>query len=261
MPHIKPLRDSVFYMSHVGLLAGLRLYLRSHRPSWRRKDYRFRLPELQHPIHLRLGGSDLAVFEQVFVTKQYDIVRTGSAPNTIVDAGANIGMSSLYFHLLFPDAKIWAIEPDRDNFELLAENCGPYKNITCLLAGLAATECTLTISNKTSASPWALRTTPAESSTDSLAVPGLTLSTILRQFGLQRIDLLKLDIEGAEREIFECSDLSWLDHVGAIAIELHDYLTPGCARAFFSAVTPRMASCITSNEIALVTLLEPETLC
>ena len=59
----------------------------------------------------------------------------------------------------------------------------------------------------------------------------------------------------------KCSDLSWLDHVGAIAIELHDYLTPGCARAFFSAVTPRMASCITSNEIALVTLLEPETLC
>ena len=113
--------------------------------------------------------------------------------------------------------KTVAAEPDRDNFELLAENCGPYKNITCLLAGLAATECTLTISNKTSASPWAFRTTPADSSTDSLAVPGSTFSTILRQFGLQRIDLLKLDIEGAECEIFECSDLSWLDHVGAIA--------------------------------------------
>jgi hypothetical protein len=51
----------------------------------------------------------------------------------------------------------------------------------------------------------------------------------------ENIDLLKLDIEGAEREIFGASDLDWMARTNAIIIELHDRFRPGCEAAFFSA--------------------------
>ena len=53
--------------------------------------------------------------------------------------------------------------------------------------------------------------------------------------GFENIDLLKLDIEGAEREIFGTGDLDWMNRTRAIIIELHDRFRPGCEAAFLSA--------------------------
>jgi Methyltransferase FkbM domain len=53
-------------------------------------------------------------------------------------------------------------------------------------------------------------------------VEGYTMTEILDRSGFDRVDLLKVDIEGAERELFSSQDVSWLDRVGAIAIEFHE---------------------------------------
>ena len=58
----------------------------------------------------------------------------------------------------------------------------------------------------------------------------------MAEFGLDHVDLLKLDVEGAEIELFsDCS--GWIDSVDAIVTELHDWFRPGCTRAFYAAVT------------------------
>lgn len=62
----------------------------------------------------------------------------------------------------------------------------------------------------------------------------VSLPDLLTRYGIDRIDLLKIDIEGAEREIFSDS-APWIARVGAIATELHDHLTPGATRAFEAA--------------------------
>lgn len=68
-------------------------------------------------------------------------------------------------------------------------------------------------------------------------VRAITVEDILERYALQRIDLLKIDIEGAELELFSAGDLTWLDRVDCIAIELHDHFRPGCGNAFFNAMT------------------------
>ena len=57
----------------------------------------------------------------------------------------------------------------------------------------------------------------------------------MRECGFEKIDLLKLDVEGAEREIFDADDLDWMSITHAIMIELHDRFRPGCEAAFLNA--------------------------
>ena len=66
------------------------------------------------------------------------------------------------------------------------------------------------------------------------SIPAVTLDDLIRDHG--EIDLLKLDIEGSELEVFQ-ENTGWLDKVTAINIELHDHIKPGCSNAFEAAVS------------------------
>lgn len=66
-------------------------------------------------------------------------------------------------------------------------------------------------------------------------VDALTVDDLFREYAIDRIDLLKLDIEGSEAEVFASSS-GWIDRVDAICLELHDRFRPGSTRAFFTAV-------------------------
>ena len=102
-------------------------------------------------FYMRPGTSDEGVFEQVLKNSEYnfrrlhhgaelmqlyDRIALSKAP-LIVDAGANIGASPLYFALSFPKASVVAIEPERDNFELLAANSEGLR-IECVRGALAS---------------------------------------------------------------------------------------------------------------------------
>lgn len=66
------------------------------------------------------------------------------------------------------------------------------------------------------------------------AAQGITVDKIMADFDLERIDLLKLDIEGAEKDVFDHSQ-SWISRVGAIAVEVHDWILPGSTESVRSA--------------------------
>jgi hypothetical protein len=63
-------------------------------------------------------------------------------------------------------------------------------------------------------------------------VRGMTVDTIMKEEGIEHIDILKIDIEGAEREVFGDTS-SWIGKVDALIIELHDRMKPGCSRSFY----------------------------
>jgi hypothetical protein len=71
--------------------------------------------------------------------------------------------------------------------------------------------------------------------TDAAAIPAVDIGTLLRESRAERISLLKMDIEGAEAVVFGASDISWLDRVDNIAIELHDDTAFGDATGIFTA--------------------------
>jgi len=66
-------------------------------------------------------------------------------------------------------------------------------------------------------------------------LPGLSMRTLISRLGIDSIDILKIDIEGAEARVFS-GDSSWLDITRSIIVELHDRFEPGCARAFYGAI-------------------------
>ena len=149
---------------------------------------------------------------------------------------ANIGAASLYFSAKFPDARIFAIEPDQSNFTLLKKNCAELTKIVCIKAALWPETATLCFSNP-EAERWALSVKPADAG--EAQVSSITIPEFLRRHSIETIHILKLDIEGAERELFCQGADQWLEHVDTIAIELHDRVKIGCAQAFYAALHNR----------------------
>ena len=177
---------------------------------------------------MRAGTSDLWVFDQIFLYKEME-TDFGQDVAFIIDAGANIGLTSAYLANRFPSAQILALEVDQQNFELLAANTRPYPQITPLLKGLWNRRANLVIDNPGDY-PWAFTVSEAGQEGSS-TVEGISVADLLRDFGWERVDLLKMDIEGAELEVLSHGAEEWLDCVRVLAIEVH-YQRIGCWEAF-----------------------------
>jgi FkbM family methyltransferase len=196
--------------------------------------YQAKASFLKQPFTLRDNKSDRPIFYQVFYEKQYDLYGIDFPDATrIIDGGANIGCASVYFSIRFPKAEILAIEPEKDNFSLLKRNSEPYRNIDCIQAGIWDKNEKLSITNPTGgAAEYMFENNPAR---DDM-VNGMTLHSLLDFKNWDSVDIIKLDIEGAEKEVFSAEDLSWLKKVKLLIIELHDRYKKGCTKTVFEAL-------------------------
>ena len=187
-----------------------------------------------HPIWLRAGTSDIPTFLMVLDGAEYDVAV--ERPSVIIDAGANIGLASIWFASRFPEARILAVEPEKSNYDLLVRNVEPYSNVTPIHAAVWTHRGTLAIDDPRQEGAWAFQTRELADSLHPVEnVPCLSLADLISDYGLGWVDLLKVDIEGAEKEVFS-SPGEWIGSIGAIAIELHDRFKTGCARSFYAAV-------------------------
>lgn len=193
-------------------------------------------PDIKFPFFLRVPSSDVPTFDQIFIKNEYDCDFT-IMPKTIVDAGANIGLASIYFANKFPDAKIIAIEPEESNLEVLRSNIAPYENIILVCGALWHENTKINLVDP-GLGKWGFMT-QAQDGVDKKygeivhEVQGLTVNTIIEEQVIDHIDILKIDIEGAEREVFR-DPSSWIEKVDALIIELHERMKPGCNRIFYS---------------------------
>jgi len=218
------------YVRRLGLIGGAVTLFK----GLTAKDGTFcvRVPQARDEITLRGGTSDLAVFEQIFVWADYDLAMVAE-PRLIIDGGANIGCAAVYFAIRYPDARIIAVEPDAANFKMLAHNTSPYANVSLMQAGIWHKRVELKIENPDEES-WMFRVHESEPSPDTIA--SVTIAELFSESGASSIDLLKLDIEGAEREVFSFGYQQWLDQVKVLVIELHERYKPGCEAAFYAAI-------------------------
>ena len=187
-----------------------------------------------NPVHLRIRTSDLSVYRDILLRGEYalDLPFT---PAAIVDAGANIGMASIYYTHRYPEARIIAVEAEHSNFEVMCRNVAPYHNILPIHAALWSRDGFIQVSEPDPASgasgKWAFVTHEGR----GVRVRAMTMRTLMIEANIQHIDLLKVDIEGAEKEVFERCD--WMEKVRALVIELHERLKPGCAAAVDSVTS------------------------
>lgn len=80
------------------------------------------------------------------------------------------------------------------------------------------------------AADWAFRVS-TQNGSETAGITGYRLATLLEKVGIDRVSLLKMDIEGAELEVMSDSD-SWIGHVDNIVLEIHESLRPGCTVVF-----------------------------
>ena len=198
-------------------------------------------------IRLRTSSSDIDVFEQIFIDEDY---RCGVdfEPKTILDAGANIGLSAVYFSITFPGADIIALEPEDTNYEFLEYNTEEFPCITPIKKALWYKNTRLNITNPNEPS---FSFSVTENDSFQGPVEGVTVDALMQEYGLETIDILKIDIEGAEKEIF-AEKPAWVSRVRMIFIELHDSKKPGCSRAFYSAIDPFVKEELRQGENAVI---------
>ncbi len=185
-------------------------------------------------LTLRGKSSDFRVFDEIFLKEQYDSHLLPKKPEVILDAGANIGLSSVYFATRFPSSKVFALEPENSNFQILSRNTNDFENIIPLKKALWSHSTDLSLSNP-SAEKWAFSFTESRQSSDEL-YKAISIEEFMIDYSINEIDILKLDVEGAEKYIFS-SKIDWISKVQLIIIELHDRIIPGCSREFFSAIS------------------------
>jgi len=138
----------------------------------------------------------------------------------------------MWFAFQYPGARIVAIEPEETNFKLLEINTCHLPGIHRMRKAIWSKPCQLTIANPAQ-EKWEFRMVPSTGSCGS--IEAVTIPDLLEWAETDRIDLLKLDVEGAESEIF-AADPAWLAATRYVIIELHDYLIPGCGDSFRKAV-------------------------
>src|SRR5262245_64744534 len=158
----------------------------------------------------------------------------------IVDAGGYIGTAAIEFAKAFPDAIVVTVEPARDNFELLTKNTKPYANIIAVNKALAVSQGRASLHDRHTGQ-WGY-TLVADAAdflpTNLYDVETTNLTEIVRQYGGGGIDLLKIDIEGAEKDLFE-NPCQYLRNSRVILVELHDRITAGCEAAFLGFASTR----------------------
>jgi FkbM family methyltransferase len=198
--------------------------------------YRLSRKDVPFPIFLRLNSSDVATYEDLFSKDDYHFA-VQKPPATIIDAGANIGLASIKFANRWPDATIVAIEPEAGNFRLLKKNVAAYKNVIPVQAALWNRSGRIRIID-TGLGNWAFMTR-AQSSPEVQAgsteheIQAMTMDELMDVYQLDTIDILKIDIEGAEKEVFADTS-AWIEKVNAIIVELHEHMKSGCLRSFYN---------------------------
>jgi FkbM family methyltransferase len=178
------------------------------------------------------GRTDKGVMSHFF-TPNYRIRDSAAHPvRVIVDAGANIGIETLRFRHFHPEARIVAIEPDSGNFAMLSRNAGSDGKIELLNSGLWSHKCRLHIIPGASAEGFRaeeMTGAPQPGDVDAVSIP-----SIMESRGIEEIDILKLDIEGAEYEVFSAADVeSWIRRVKVMIFECPDADRPGTTQAIF----------------------------
>lgn len=172
-----------------------------------------------HPLHFRRGTSDMWVVYQVFVTRQYDWLPGLPTEPLIVDCGANFGCSAFFFLLRHPGARVIAVEPDPANAELCRRNLAPFGDRARIVQAAIWPEVAVLGISDPGIHEWGYQVR-AGSGGDT-GVSAVTIPELLTSVGWGHIDLLKIDIEGSEAELFARAMDDWLPKTRAIAIELH----------------------------------------
>jgi len=193
----------------------------AHVPLRWRPKVRFSIMYRTRPLHVALSlvNQDYSAFREVFFQRVYE--HPLGNPETILDLGANCGCATLLFAARYPNARIAAVEPHPANLAALRQNLDlNHIHAEAIQAAATLTDGPVSLLIRAS-TMHGLLTREDVDGEPQLTVPGISIPTLLSQLGWDRVDVLKVDIEGYERVLF-AGRPAWLNRVTRIIGEYHD---------------------------------------
>ena len=177
------------------------------------------------------GFSDRGVMSH-FYKEGYHIEPEESRPvKWIFDLGANIGDETVKFAIRHKNAKILALEPANANYDLLVRNSKPFfGQIIALNVGAWYRDASLEIHDGSTLEAFTVQESPTGS------ISARSLQSLMAEYEVDQIDILKIDIEGAEFDLFKNGAIEWLPLVRSIVVELSDVERSGTFQNFFHAL-------------------------
>ena len=181
---------------------------------------------IKHKIYYRKFGDKGAISHLYIKNYKINDSKAKLKIKDIIDGGANIGIETIRFANFHPSAKIISIEANKSNFDILKKNTSNYPNVTVIHAALFNEEKKLYLTNEQ-------KNNESNNFNESFfivdnkinyseEVEGITLSKILSENNFENIDILKLDIEGAEKYLFDKSANEWIKKVKVLIFECPD---------------------------------------
>lgn len=195
-------------------------------------------------LNYRPGTSDTGVIHSILLKgghkdeyappKEFTHARDRIA--TVLDIGANIGVSAVYFAHIFPQARVYAFEPMPENFALLAMNAADQPRIhavNCALGAVDGEVEMLASDSATNFGGFSLHAAGSDAS-KKRKVPIRNAQAQMDALGITSVDVIKIDTEGAEWEILTALAPGLLRSAKLIMGELHgtrdfallEYLAP-----------------------------------
>jgi len=175
------------------------------------------LKSLQYPFTLRLQREHIRELANNVFQKQYDACLGEFRPKTIIDAGCFIGELASHWATKWPEARIVSLEPNSENYRIAEANLSAYGDrVKLVKKGLWTSEENLKVVGALNAS------SVVSAGEGPFDAQGVSVPSLMKAFNFDSIDLLKLDIEGAEFAVLGESSDAWLPKVRCIIIEFHD---------------------------------------
>ncbi len=223
------------------------------------KDFVSAYPDLGVTLKIRKRpSSDLDVFSQIYRYVEYQpVVEVFQKhfPNdkklNFIDAGSNIGLTSVYFSKFFPDTNFITIEPDDSNFETKSFNLST-NGVAAkekVKGGIWSTNSFLKIvSDFRDQNDWSFRVEETAAETNLKAY---SINYLMEKNQFQTIDILKMDIEGSEKEVLTSpkADVSYLAKTKCVAIEIHDEFD--CREAIYEVLKKYNFEFFNSGELTI----------
>jgi FkbM family methyltransferase len=173
------------------------------------------LKRYSHPIRFRPETTDVDVIVQNLIRQEYGKIPSRIAPKLIIDAGGNIGDTAVYFLNRFKDCRVVTLEPHPDFFAIAEQNLAPYRNAILLKRGLWSHEAKLSLSDDS------LGSSVYDESGCAFEIDCVGVGALLQEYGCERLDILKMDIEGAESQVILENSDKWLPMTELVIAELH----------------------------------------
>ena len=216
-------------------------------------------PNLGVTIKLRKRpSSDFNVFAQIYHYNEYaPVVETFQKhfPNhsnlNIIDAGSNVGLTSVYLTKYFSNSNFITIEPDSSNFESMSFNLknNGITNTIKIKGGLWSKNANLKlVSDFRDKSDWSIR---VEETCEEADLKAFSIQYLIEENNFATIEILKIDIEGSEKEVFTSpnSDVSFLSITKCVAIEIHDEFQ--CREAIYEILKSYNFEFFNSGELTI----------